>query len=431
MSGASSTDSEELYSQIEDLKLKIQQLERQSSYLQINNDTSPNEALLSEKHKLEKKFKYAQKENQQLKDDLMKQRQQVKLLKDTLKNPRGLEPIEIERPNGVGKVVMMTYRFGKAANEKRPFRLFLESMGTSGVDLVIVGDNPPSYHIPDNIRYYNISWDGFVDRVYREVFDNVPPTGKLRKAGVRKICDFKPLMAFLFPELIQGYDWWGTIDNDMLVGNFTKFLNEKQIWNYDIISGKKEHVAYGPFMLYRNIPAINELFKLVPVPPEDVFDDGGYHFFDEWRNNNKLLRNNSMHGILLNEAPKLGLRVERGIGNIYWDKDECPFKYGYDNIPEQCGECIYQHGKLYKGLDGMEVLYCHFHAAKKWLPPLGHHDESLNDDTKIENLVKLNEFRCTFLEGFDYLNTTESQKVKAAAELANRTKHEALLQRHA
>ena len=39
-----------------------------------------------------------------------------------------------------------------------------------------------------------------------------------------KLCDLKPFFGRLFPEAVDGYDWWGYTDTDMLLGNLRSVL---------------------------------------------------------------------------------------------------------------------------------------------------------------------------------------------------------------
>ena len=124
--------------------------------------------------------------------------------------------------------VLMTYDFGGGLNQKRMFRMWVKTLEYAGFDFVIIGDQSPNYTLPPNVRYYPISWDGLLGRIYNTTFHGRPPEELVPTMSqiprYYKVCDYKPLMGHLFPELIQDYDWWGHIDNDVLVGNLTKFF---------------------------------------------------------------------------------------------------------------------------------------------------------------------------------------------------------------
>jgi hypothetical protein len=106
------------------------------------------------------------------------------------------------------KVLLFTYLFGSEAANQPFLRVFVESAAGCGVDVVIVGDTAPPFSLPSNVRHIKISWRAFARRISDALFDGVVPKG-LSKAPFYKIIDFKPLFAYLFPEVVDGYDWWG------------------------------------------------------------------------------------------------------------------------------------------------------------------------------------------------------------------------------
>jgi hypothetical protein len=74
-----------------------------------------------------------------------------------------------------------------------------------------------------------------------------------------KLCDFKPTYAFLFPELIDGYDFWGHFDLDVVYGNIRYFLNEDILSKNDVITCRHDYIS-GTFTLFKNKREINKLF---------------------------------------------------------------------------------------------------------------------------------------------------------------------------
>src|ERR1700741_2624180 len=74
-----------------------------------------------------------------------------------------------------------------------------------------------------------------------------------------KVCDYTPLLGFLFPELIKGYTFWGYGDIDVIYGNIRYFLTSKLLDSYDIISVRPEYLT-GSFTIYRNSNRVNKLF---------------------------------------------------------------------------------------------------------------------------------------------------------------------------
>jgi hypothetical protein len=46
-----------------------------------------------------------------------------------------------------------------------------------------------------------------------------------------KLCDFKPVYGFLFPELLGPYDFWGHCDIDIIFGNIRDFITDELLEN--------------------------------------------------------------------------------------------------------------------------------------------------------------------------------------------------------
>jgi hypothetical protein len=296
---------------------------------------------------------------------------------------------------GEQKVIMVSYVFGASAIRKKYLRMFIETAATSGIDYAVVGDNPPPFHLPPNVRHVPITWNQFVDRVYDRVFDG-NETGDLREAIPYKACEFKPLFAYLFPEEVQGYDWWGHIDNDLLVGNFRKFLTPDVLEQNDIISGIHMK-SWGPFTLYRNNHQINELFRLLDIPLEDIFASKYFQFFDEWGGGlDDYPNENSMTGIISKHSERLGLRWHGEAGPYEWD-GHCP----HLSDAKHCAECLYKDGRLFAGRGSernscTEVLLCHMQFSKPNM------EGSLEDPDKMKFLLEAGIFRVSHPEGFDY-----------------------------
>lgn len=94
-----------------------------------------------------------------------------------------------------------------------------------------------------------------------------------------KLCDFKPAYGFLFPEIIDGYDFWGQSDLDVIYGNIRDFLNNEMLENHDFISLRHDYTT-GCFALYRNNTKMNSFF-MRSKDYEKVFSEPKHYCFDE------------------------------------------------------------------------------------------------------------------------------------------------------
>lgn len=75
-----------------------------------------------------------------------------------------------------------------------------------------------------------------------------------------KLNDIKPAYGLLFSDLVNGYDFWGYGDIDIIFGDIRGFLTDEILCEYDIVSVRPEYIS-GFFSLYRNNDFITGLFK--------------------------------------------------------------------------------------------------------------------------------------------------------------------------
>jgi len=305
-------------------------------------------------------------------------------------------------------IVLISCIFGQDAANKRYLRLFVESARGSGVDVVLLGDVEPPFLLPDNVKHVNVSWNSFCDRVQSNVLDGIDPT-ELRVAPRYKVIDFKPLIPTLFPEVTQHYQWWGHLDNDMVLGNLRHFLTPERLHAHDVICGITREYTWGPLTLYRNEPRINSLYRHALRPLADVFNNASVQGFDEWGGNGNRRKgqfyNSTMSGIV--ERMRHEVRWSGGL-SVVWDafcfQKQRKKKKKKVQIP--CGECILDRSngeqRLRQDCFGLEpctehVALCHFQATKNTVI-----EESLNG--KLEELMGEGALRINFTNGVTALD---------------------------
>jgi hypothetical protein len=75
-----------------------------------------------------------------------------------------------------------------------------------------------------------------------------------------KLCDYKPGFGLIFEDYLDGVDFWGHCDVDLVWGNIRKFLATDQILgSHDVVSARRRRIA-GVCTLYRNSSEVNSLF---------------------------------------------------------------------------------------------------------------------------------------------------------------------------
>jgi hypothetical protein len=94
-----------------------------------------------------------------------------------------------------------------------------------------------------------------------------------------KLCDFKPTYGFIFSDLVEGYDFWGYGDIDMIFGSIRNFITDEIMNEYDVISLRHDYLT-GNFCLFRNKEKVNKLF-MHSKDYKLVFGSAEHYCFDE------------------------------------------------------------------------------------------------------------------------------------------------------
>ncbi len=81
-----------------------------------------------------------------------------------------------------------------------------------------------------------------------------------------KICEYRPAFAYILKQYIEGYDFWGWGDLDLVYGDIRSFINDDVLSRYKMISG------WGHFSLYHNDNDTNTYF---------MSNTQGYQFYKE------------------------------------------------------------------------------------------------------------------------------------------------------
>jgi len=153
------------------------------------------------------------------------------------------------------------------------FQFWLMSCSTnSTVDFLIFTDDYTEYRYPKNVHVTYCTLQDVRKRVQR-LYDF--PVSLERPY---KLCDFKPAYGEIFAEELQGYDFWGHCDLDMVWGDIRKFLTEDILEQYEKIGNQ------GHSTLYKNTVEVNARYRIsVPdnVNYETVYSTDENYAFDE------------------------------------------------------------------------------------------------------------------------------------------------------
>jgi hypothetical protein len=168
------------------------------------------------------------------------------------------------------EVVLIVPYFGKLPDY---FNTFLKSIANKNFDLLFFSDAEKPDKLPANVY-----WHSSHLKTIRELIKTKIDTPVTINFGY-KLCDLRPAFGLIFADYISAYTFWGSIDLDVCMGNFNKFLNKKFLETVDIFSGIKEYVS-GSFFLVRNNAHCNNLFKK-SKDWKKVFSTEQYLGFDE------------------------------------------------------------------------------------------------------------------------------------------------------
>jgi len=157
------------------------------------------------------------------------------------------------------------------------FDLWLKSAEyNKSIDFLIITDNKKMcYDIPSNVSIKIKSLDCVKNMITSKV------KHKIKMKSPYKLCDFKPAYGHIFSEEIKGYDLWGFIDPDIIMGDIKKFLDENILENYD------KFYTRGHMTLFKNNDKCNELFKINHkysdcFSIDDIFKFNSVCAYDEW-----------------------------------------------------------------------------------------------------------------------------------------------------
>jgi hypothetical protein len=132
--------------------------------------------------------------------------------------------------------------------------------------------------------------DEFSATVQRRLGVKVNP-----QLGSRKICEFDPALAAIFPGMVAPYDFWGHYNLDCVYGRVWNWLNVGYLQDMDVFGNDPDAIC-GPFSVYRNTPLVNHLFRETRHWRE-IFEDDVFHGFDEGAFSQTVRRVSAQGGI--------------------------------------------------------------------------------------------------------------------------------------
>jgi glycosyltransferase involved in cell wall biosynthesis len=235
-------------------------------------------------------------------------------------------------------------------------RLYLQSCAHNpSIDFLILTDQDNFPPAPPNVRVRRLSASSFDKLASDKIgFD-------VRLSHSRKLCDFKPAYGHLFEELLEGWDYWGYTDLDVVYGDLRRHLTDACWHDYDLFTARKEFLV-GHFTLLRNNDRMNRLYQesrdlraTLQSPRVESFDECG----GQWH---RLARGEPLSDDA--SCDSMTHVVQRLTANNEVSALFCPAAIEWPELTEPRWRLRWQSGRLWYVNQGREVMYYHFHAFK-------------------------------------------------------------------
>ncbi|HPT68375.1 MAG TPA: hypothetical protein PLI94_10120 [Bacillota bacterium] len=286
------------------------------------------------------------------------------------------------------KICILGIYFG---NLPSYFPLWLESCKyNSTVDFLIINDQNIT-DLPVNVRQVKMSFNDF--RVLVQSKFDFP----VSLERPYKICDFRPAFGLICSEYIQGYDFWGHCDFDMIFGDIRKYITDDLLNSYDKI------LPLGHLSIYRNNEENNSRFKLSGSLVGDykkVFTTDKSFAFDETRGIYQIYKTNFL--------PVYDKRIFADISSIYRR-----FRLALDDVNYEYQIFSFDKGRIFREYilnrkyNKEEFIYLHIKKPKHleiktdnyqryFITNTGFYEK--NGDATLDDIEKYNKYRGALFE---------------------------------
>lgn len=229
------------------------------------------------------------------------------------------------------------------------FNIWLNTAkNNSTIEFCIITDciKDPST-LPKNIKLLYLSFEEFKEQIQNKFYFPV----SIKNYG--RISQFRPALAYIFPDIVKKYDYWGFIECDLIMGDIRAFITDDILENYDKL------FKLGHFQIFKNNQKMNTLFM------QKARSALNYKF--AFRQNVLFFEEViGMHNLA--NAFKCKTYYKNVFADIKcYEYMFCRSPYGYSNkhVEKQC-LLTYENGKLFcysiesGKLQKEEILYAHF-----------------------------------------------------------------------
>lgn len=138
---------------------------------------------------------------------------------------------------------------------------------------------------PKNVSFRECSFSEYCALVSRRLSIDFSPSNPY------KLCDLKPALGYVHEDCLEGYDFWGFSDIDLIYGDLRGYFGAQRLARFDLLSTHERRIS-GHLCLLRNNPRMREAFMQVPdwraklsSAEHNAFDEGAFsHLFIRHKN---------------------------------------------------------------------------------------------------------------------------------------------------
>ena len=94
-----------------------------------------------------------------------------------------------------------------------------------------------------------------------------------------KLCDIKPALGHIHADRLDGFDFWGFSDIDLVYGDLRAYFTAERLARFDLLATHARRIS-GHLCLLRNSPRMREAFMQVPGW-QQAFQQAEHLAFDE------------------------------------------------------------------------------------------------------------------------------------------------------
>lgn len=110
--------------------------------------------------------------------------------------------------------------------------------------------------LSSNVKVIDISYHDYCDLVSKKLGIQFYPENPY------KLCDIKPMLGYIHADELQGFDFWGFGDIDLVYGDLRAYFNQSRLARKDLFATHARRIS-GHLCLIRNTEEMRTAFKRV------------------------------------------------------------------------------------------------------------------------------------------------------------------------